>query len=135
MGIDLGEDAARVLMAKRSRGTPRICLRLLRRVRDFAQVRGDGTITAEVAAEALRLEGVDNLGLDTLDRAYLRVLADTYEGGPAGLEAIAATLGEDSGTLEDVVEAVFATDWPPSPNEAGAATHDCWSDPYRGPST
>jgi Holliday junction DNA helicase RuvB len=104
MGIDLGVDAARVLMAKRSRGTPRICLRLLRRVRDFAQVRGDGTITAEVAAEALRLEGVDDLGLDTLDRAYLRVLADTYEGGPAGLEAIAATLGEDSGTLEDVVE-------------------------------
>ena len=104
MGIDLGVDAARVLMAKRSRGTPRICLRLLRRVRDFAQVRGDGTITADVAAEALRLEGVDDLGLDTLDRAYLRVLADTYDGGPAGLEAIAATLGEDSGTLEDVVE-------------------------------
>jgi Holliday junction DNA helicase RuvB len=57
-----------------------------------------------VATEALRLEGVDDLGLDTLDRAYLRVLADTYEGGPAGLEAIAATLGEDAGTLEDVVE-------------------------------
>lgn len=104
MGIDLGEEAARVLMAKRSRGTPRICLRLLRRVRDFAQVRGDGNITADVATEALRLEGVDDLGLDTLDRAYLRVLADTYEGGPAGLEAIAATLGEDAGTLEDVVE-------------------------------
>jgi Holliday junction DNA helicase RuvB len=104
MGIDLGQDAARQLMSQRSRGTPRICLRLLRRVRDFAEVRGSGTITAEVAAEALRLEGVDDLGLDTLDRAYLRVLAETYEGGPVGLEAIAATLGEDAGTLEDVVE-------------------------------
>ncbi|HCA39437.1 MAG: Holliday junction branch migration DNA helicase RuvB [Phycisphaerales bacterium] len=104
MGINLGQEAARVLMSQRSRGTPRICLRLLRRVRDFADVRASGTITADIAAEALRLEGVDELGLDTLDRAYLRVLADTYEGGPVGLEAIAATLGEDAGTLEDVVE-------------------------------
>jgi Holliday junction DNA helicase RuvB len=104
MGIDLGQEAAKTLMSERSRGTPRICLRLLRRVRDFAQVRASGTITADIAGEALRLEGVDERGLDTLDRAYLTVLAETYDGGPAGLEAIAATLGEDAGTLEDVVE-------------------------------
>jgi len=73
-------------------------------VRDFAEVRGEGTITAELAGEALLLEGVDDFGLDPLDRSYMRVLAETYEGGPAGLEAIAATLGEDAGTLEDVVE-------------------------------
>ena len=104
MGIPLDSAEARALLAARSRGTPRICLRLLRRVRDYAAVRGDGIITAAMAAEALQLEGVDDLGLDPLDRAYLKVLAETYEGGPAGLEAIAATLGEDSGTLEDLVE-------------------------------
>ena len=104
MGIQLGSNEARSLIAARSRGTPRICLRLLRRVRDFAEVRGEGTITAKLAGEALLLEGVDDFGLDPLDRSYMRVLAETYEGGPAGLEAIAATLGEDSGTLEDVVE-------------------------------
>ncbi|MDP7071174.1 MAG: Holliday junction branch migration DNA helicase RuvB [Phycisphaerales bacterium] len=95
---------ARQLIAARSRGTPRICLRLLRRVRDYAQVRGSGDITSELAIEALKLEGVDDLGLDPLDRAYLAVLARVYDGGPAGLEAIAATLGEDAGTLEDLVE-------------------------------
>ena len=104
MGIQLDSSEARSLIAARSRGTPRICLRLLRRVRDFAEVRGEGTITAELAGEALLLEGVDDFGLDPLDRSYMRVLAETYEGGPAGLEAIAATLGEDAGTLEDVVE-------------------------------
>ncbi|MCP4757881.1 MAG: Holliday junction branch migration DNA helicase RuvB [Planctomycetes bacterium] len=102
--IDLTCSKARGLIAARSRGTPRICLRLLRRVRDYAQVRGSGNITIDLAEEALRLEGVDERGLDPLDRAYLSVLADVYNGGPAGLEAIAATLGEDSGTLEDLVE-------------------------------
>jgi Holliday junction DNA helicase RuvB len=95
---------ALAMIARRSRGTPRVTLRLLRRVRDFAHVRAGGRIDEKVVADALALEGVDELGLDHLDRSYLRTLASTYKGGPAGLEAIAATLGEDSGTLEDVVE-------------------------------
>ena len=96
--------SALATIAARSRGTPRVTLRLLRRVRDFAHVRAAGRIDETVVGEALALEGVDGLGLDELDRAYLRTLAHTYHGGPVGLEAIAATLGEDSGTLEDVVE-------------------------------
>ena len=95
---------ARVRIAERSRGTPRICLRLLRRVRDFAQVRNAGRIDAAAVTDALELEGVDELGLDALDRAYLRTIQKIYKGGPVGLEAIAATMGEDSGTLEDLVE-------------------------------
>jgi Holliday junction DNA helicase RuvB len=91
-------------IADRSRGTPRVALRLLRRVRDFAQVRCKGRIDAAVVEDALRLEGVDALGLDELDRKYLRTIATVYEGGPVGLEAVAATLGDDAGTLEDVVE-------------------------------
>lgn len=91
-------------MARRSRGTPRIANRLLRRVRDYAQVRADGAIGGRLVDEALALEGVDALGLDELDRAYLRALATTYKGGPVGLEALAATMGDDAGTLEDVVE-------------------------------
>ena len=91
-------------IASRSRGTPRIANRLLRRVRDFAQVKARGVLSVALVGEALRLEGVDELGLDELDRKYLRVIADIYKGGPVGLEAIAATLGEDSDTLEDVVE-------------------------------
>ncbi len=91
-------------IARRSRGTPRIANRLLRRVRDYAQVRADGRIEPRTVDEALALEGVDPLGLDDLDRTFLKVIATTYKGGPVGLEAIAATMGEDSGTLEDVVE-------------------------------
>jgi holliday junction DNA helicase RuvB len=91
-------------IAARSRGTPRIANRLLRRVRDYAEVRADGRITAEVADEALRREGVDALGLDRLDRAFLRTIIDQYRGGPVGIAAIAATLTEDAETLEDVVE-------------------------------
>ena len=91
-------------IARRSRGTPRIANRLLRRVRDYAQVTADGVITGDIAAEALTSEGVDELGLDRLDRLYLTTLADQYGGGPAGLNAIAATVNEDSQTLEDVVE-------------------------------
>ena len=102
--IESIDDDAMETIAWRSRGTPRVTLRLLRRVRDFALVRAGGTINEFVVGEALALEGVDELGLDHLDRAYLRTLAGTYQGGPAGLEAIAATLGEDAGTLEDVVE-------------------------------
>ena len=91
-------------IAERSRGTPRIANRLLRRVRDYAQVRSNGRVSARIVDEALSLEGVDPLGLDELDRSYLRVIATTYKGGPAGLEAVAASMGEDAGTLEDVVE-------------------------------
>ncbi len=98
-----GADAFSTI-AQRSRGTPRVANRLLRRVRDFAQVKADGRITPAVIDDALRLEGIDELGLDDLDRKYLRTIADVYRGGPVGLEAIAATLSEDSGTLEDVVE-------------------------------
>jgi holliday junction DNA helicase RuvB len=91
-------------IASRSRGTPRIANRLLRRVRDFADVRAEGRLSESIVDEALRLEGVDALGLDDLDRSYLRTIATIYEGGPVGLEAVAATMNEDSGTLEDVVE-------------------------------
>ncbi|HBS30120.1 MAG TPA: Holliday junction branch migration DNA helicase RuvB [Phycisphaerales bacterium] len=97
-------EKALLAIARRSRGTPRIANRLLRRVRDFAQVRAGGTIAERTVDEALALEGVDALGLDALDRAYLKVIGTTYKGGPVGLEAIAATMGDDAGTLEDVVE-------------------------------
>ncbi len=92
------------LIAKRSRGTPRIANRLLRRVRDYAQVRADGRVTEPVVEAALKLESIDALGLDELDRTYLRTIVGVYDGGPVGLEAVAATLNEDAGTLEDVVE-------------------------------
>jgi Holliday junction DNA helicase RuvB len=91
-------------IAQRSRGTPRIANRLLRRVRDFAEVRAEGHITGDVADAALRREGVDELGLDRLDRSFLRTIAEHYHGGPVGINAIAATLTEDTETLEDVVE-------------------------------
>jgi Holliday junction DNA helicase RuvB len=91
-------------IARRSRGTPRVTNRLLRRVRDFAQVRAAGRIDDSVVTGALALEGVDELGLDDLDRLYMQTLLTTYRGGPVGLEAIAATMGEDAGTLEDMVE-------------------------------
>jgi len=103
--LEIPIDAAgAATIARRSRGTPRIANRLLRRVRDYAEVRAGGTITQEVADEALRREGVDARGLDRLDRAFLRTIADQYKGGPVGIGAIAATLTEDTETLEDVVE-------------------------------
>jgi Holliday junction DNA helicase RuvB len=92
------------VLANRSRGTPRIVNRLLKRVRDYAQVRGDGTITANTVEAALSLEGVDEMGLTTLDRRYLKTIIDYYDGGPVGIEAIAATLQEETDTLVDVVE-------------------------------
>jgi Holliday junction DNA helicase RuvB len=98
-------DAASVTtLAARSRGTPRVALRLLRRVRDWAQVRGRGRVDAAAVQAGLELEGVDAHGLDALDRKYLRTLARTYRGGPVGLETLAATIGEDADTLEDLVE-------------------------------
>jgi Holliday junction DNA helicase RuvB len=103
LDVPIEPDGAATI-ARRSRGTPRIANRLLRRVRDYAEVRAGGRITAEVADEALRREGVDDAGLDRLDRAFLRTIADQYRGGPVGIGAIAATLTEDVETLEDVVE-------------------------------
>jgi Holliday junction DNA helicase RuvB len=103
LGAAIDEEGARTI-ATRSRGTPRVANRLLRRVRDFADVRASGAVTSAVAAEALEREGVDELGLDRMDRAFLKALIESYRGGPAGISAIAATLNEDTQTLEDVVE-------------------------------
>jgi len=101
--VEIDEDAAAEL-AQRSRGTPRIVNRLLKRVRDYALVRADGIITEEVVQAALALEGVDEKGLTDLDRRYLKTIIDFYHGGPVGIEAIAATLQEETDTLVDVVE-------------------------------
>jgi Holliday junction DNA helicase RuvB len=91
-------------IARRSRGTPRIANRLLRRVRDFAQVKADGVITKPVADTALSALEIDFLGLDSVDRRMLTAMMDHYGGGPVGLETLAATIGEESVTLEDVYE-------------------------------
>jgi Holliday junction DNA helicase RuvB len=104
LGMDAVDEQSLYCIASRSRGTPRIALRLLRRVRDFSQVRCDHRFDQSVVNEALKLEGIDDAGLDTLDRTYLETLSTVYEGGPAGVESIAATMGEDAGTLQDVVE-------------------------------
>ncbi len=98
------DDAGAKEIARRSRGTPRLANRLLKRVRDFAQVKYDGDITAEVAAYALDILDVDKLGLDNIDRAILKTMIEKFGGGPVGLEAIAVTIGEDAGTLEEVYE-------------------------------
>ncbi|HTU70928.1 MAG TPA: Holliday junction branch migration DNA helicase RuvB [Candidatus Baltobacteraceae bacterium] len=103
LGAQIDGSGARTI-AERSRGTPRVANRLLRRVRDFADVRANGIITNAVAADALAREGVDQLGLDRIDRAFLTALIESYRGGPAGIAAIAATLNDDVQTLEDVVE-------------------------------
>ena len=103
LGVDLDADAAREL-AGRSRGTPRIANRLLRRVRDYAQVRADGRITLEVAHAALRLLEVDARGFDDLDRRLLRTIIDKYSGGPVGLGSLAASIGEEPDALEDIYE-------------------------------
>lgn len=103
LGIDIDREGA-VEIASRSRGTPRIANRMLRRVRDFAQVRADGVITKSVADMALSRLEVDKSGLDALDRRMLRSIIEFYNGGPVGLETLAATINEDSVTLEDVYE-------------------------------
>jgi Holliday junction DNA helicase RuvB len=103
LGIPITDEGA-LAIAGRARGTPRIANRLLRRVRDYAQVRADGVITDRVAAEGLEFEGVDEQGLDALDRELLRAIALVYAGGPVGVEAVAATLNEEPQTLEEVVE-------------------------------
>ena len=91
-------------MARRSRGTPRLANRILKRVRDFAQVRFDGVITEEVAKEALDLMDVDKMGLDHIDRNILMTMIQKFSGGPVGLDTLAAAIGEDTGTIEDVYE-------------------------------
>jgi Holliday junction DNA helicase RuvB len=98
------DDKALWELASRSRGTPRIANRLLRRVRDYAAVKSNGNLDLEVTRRALKLEGIDEKGLDEQDRQFLSTLIETYGGGPAGIDAIAATLGEERDTLEDVIE-------------------------------
>lgn len=103
LGVEIDEDGAYEL-ARRSRGTPRLANRLLKRVRDFAQVKYDGRITKEVASFALDLLEVDKFGLDQNDRNILMTMIEKFQGGPVGLDTLAASLGEDSGTIEDVYE-------------------------------
>lgn len=103
LGVDIEDEGAREI-ASRSRGTPRIANRLLKRVRDFAQVKADGNITKEVADRALSTMEVDKLGLDSLDRRMLKAIIELYNGGPVGLDTLAATINEDAVTLEDVYE-------------------------------
>ncbi|MGN0778193.1 MAG: Holliday junction branch migration DNA helicase RuvB [Aristaeellaceae bacterium] len=91
-------------IARRSRGTPRIANRMLKRVRDYAQVKGGGVITLDIAREAIAMQGVDELGLDKVDRAVLSCMMDKFAGGPVGLDTLAATTGEDAATIEDVYE-------------------------------
>lgn len=103
LGVRIDEEGA-LEIARRSRGTPRVANRLLRRARDYAEVKSDGKITKELADEALTQEGVDKAGLDRLDRLYLTTILENYHGGPVGIEALAATLNEEASTLIDVVE-------------------------------
>jgi len=103
LGIEIGEDGAGEI-AKRSRGTPRIANRLLRRARDYAQVKADGVISAEVANAALDMLKVDQSGLDHMDRRLILSLIEKFEGGPVGVESLAAAIGEERGTIEDVIE-------------------------------
>ncbi|MCX8069815.1 MAG: Holliday junction branch migration DNA helicase RuvB [Thermodesulfovibrionales bacterium] len=103
LDVKITEDAS-IEIAKRARGTPRIANRVLKRVRDFAQVKGDGTIDLNIANESLTALDIDKLGLDDIDRKLLSVIIDKFNGGPAGIEAIAAALREDRETIEDVYE-------------------------------
>jgi len=98
------DDGGALEIARRSRGTPRIANRLLRRVRDYAEVLGNGTIDEGIAVKSLELEGIDSQGLDEMDIAYLKTIIEKYKGGPVGIEAIAATLNEEVDTLQDMVE-------------------------------
>ncbi|MBO4429272.1 MAG: Holliday junction branch migration DNA helicase RuvB [Clostridia bacterium] len=103
LGIDITDDGKREI-AQRSRGTPRVANRLLKRVRDYAQVRGNGVIDRKIADEALTMLEIDKLGLDNTDRRMLETIIKFYDGGPVGLETLSATIGEESVTIEDVYE-------------------------------
>ena len=98
------EDKGAEEVARRSRGTPRIANRLLRRVRDYAQVKSDGVITQKIAAEALSLFNVDPLGLDHMDHRFIRAIVEKFEGGPVGLDTISAAIGEEKDTIEEIIE-------------------------------
>jgi len=98
------DDGGVTQVANRARGTPRVAIRLLRRVRDYAQVRGDGSVTQDIAVQTMKLLDVDDLGLDDLDRRVLRAIIDKFGGGPVGLDTIAASISEEPDTIEDVVE-------------------------------
>ncbi|HPX10116.1 MAG TPA: Holliday junction branch migration DNA helicase RuvB, partial [Candidatus Cloacimonas sp.] len=91
-------------IARRSRGTPRIANRLLRRVRDYAQIKGEGVITLDIALSALQMLQVDNAGLDEMDKRILTTIIENYNGGPVGIKTIATAIGEDSGTIEEIFE-------------------------------
>ncbi len=101
--VEITDDAAEEI-ARRSRGTPRVANRLLRRVRDFVQVKSNGKINIDNSKKSLDAEGIDSIGLDSLDRKFLKVIIEYYKGGPVGIEALGATLNEESDTLVDVVE-------------------------------
>ena len=103
LGIDCTHDGA-IALAKCSRGTPRVANRLLRRVRDFAQIKGNGVIDYDIAMASLERMEIDSLGLDNLDRTLMRAIINMYSGGPVGLETLAAAIGEEAITLEDVCE-------------------------------
>jgi Holliday junction DNA helicase RuvB len=103
LGLELSEEGAHQI-ARRSRGTPRIANRLLRRVRDFAEVKGDGTINGDVANGALDMLDVDAEGFDYMDRKLLLAIIDKFTGGPVGLDNLAAAIGEERETIEDVIE-------------------------------
>ena len=103
LGAGIDEKSAAEI-ARRSRGTPRIANRLLKRVRDYAQVRANGDITEDVAKDALELLGVDSLGLDYVDETLLKTIIEKFGGGPVGLDTLAASIGEDRNTIEDVYE-------------------------------
>lgn len=103
LGVKVDEDAA-LEMARRSRGTPRLANRLLKRVRDFAEVKYDGKVTKEVATEVLALLNIDSYGLDHIDRELLTTMIEKFNGGPVGIETIAVSIGEDTATIEDVYE-------------------------------
>ncbi|MFK7814898.1 MAG: Holliday junction branch migration DNA helicase RuvB [Gammaproteobacteria bacterium] len=103
LNVDLNEDGAKQI-AKRSRGTPRIANRLLRRVRDYAQVKADGVVTSKIADAALDMLSVDEHGFDNMDRRLLLAVIEKFEGGPVGVDSLAAAIGEERGTIEDVIE-------------------------------
>ena len=103
LGVDIDRAGAKEI-ACRSRGTPRIANRLLRRVRDYAEVKADGIVTQDVASAALKLLKVDSLGFDNMDRKLLLTMIDFFEGGPVGLDSLAAAIGEERGTIEEVIE-------------------------------
>jgi Holliday junction DNA helicase RuvB len=136
LGVEI-DDAGTAEIGRRGRGTPRVALRLLRRVRDFAQVRADGHITAEVARDALRLLEVDERGLDDLDRRVLRAIIEKFDGGPVGLDTVAAAVSEEADTIMDVVEPYLLQlgflDRTPRGRVATARAYEHLGRPYRRP--